>query len=161
MWMHAGAFSAGYTAFVATFPTRDFSVSITTNSHTAQPWLLVMSALPLLDDSLRALPTPPTSDPDVRRTARLRALFSGDSTALPMTPGFGAFAYGAVKARFSGMSEVTLTFLGCDDLRHSKAALPDLATSECYYRVGTARDGIVLGVYFTDSGAVADVRTKG
>ena len=133
-----------------------------TNSHTAQPWLLVMNALPLLDDSLRALPPPPADDPDAARTARLRALFSGDSTALPMTRDFGSFAYGALRARFRNMrAAVPFTFIGCDDLRHSKAALPDLATSECYYRIGSDRSGLTLGVYFTDTGAVADVRTKG
>jgi CubicO group peptidase (beta-lactamase class C family) len=160
MWMHAGSFSAGYTAFVATFPTRDFSVTVATNSHTAAPWLLVMQALPLLDHSLRPLPAMQQTDPQVTRTAQLRALVSGDSTALPMTPGFRSFAYGALKARFRGMS-AALTFLDCDDLRHSKAALPDLATSECYYHLGSDRADLTLGVYFTDMGAVADVRTKG
>ena len=162
MLMHAGTFIAGYTAFVATFPTRDVSVTIATNSHTAQPWLLVMSALSLLDDSLRALPVPPANDPEVGRTARLRALFTGDSTALPMTRGFASLAYGATRARFRGLAAtVTFTFIGCDDLHHSRAALPDLATSECYYRIGSDRRGLTLGVYFTDTGAVADVRAKG
>ncbi len=50
------------------------------------------------------------------------------------------------------------SFRGCDDLRRSKAWLPPLARSECYYRIDTGEtDGVTLAVYFTDSGAIADI----
>ena len=161
MWMHAGSFVTGYTAFVATFPTRDLAVTIVTNSHTAQPWLLVMNAVPLLDASLRGLPAAPVHDTDTVRTNRLRRLFEGDSTALPMTPDFARFQYGVMKRRFRETRLQSLTFLGCDDLRHSTAALPRGVMSECYFRVESLRGMLVLGVYFAGDGAVADVRTKG
>jgi len=161
MWMHSGAFVTGYTAFVASFPTRDLAVTIVANSHTAQPWLLVMNALPLLDPALRAVPASRVRDADTLRTARLRRLFEGDSTALTMTPEFGRFQYGVVRRRFREAHFQSFTFLGCDDLRHSTAALPRGVTSECYFRVESSRGVLVLGVYFTADGAVADVRTKG
>jgi len=160
-WAHAGAFSAGYSAFAITFPTRDLSVTVAANSASAAAPSLVIEALPLLDDSLRPYPATPSRDPDAGRTTRLRALFSGDSTAAPMTPSFDSLAYAVIKARFRGMPPgAPLTFVGCDDLHQSKAALPDRATSECYYRIGPERGGFVIGVYFTDAGAVADVRAK-
>jgi CubicO group peptidase (beta-lactamase class C family) len=162
MWAHSGSFSAGYTAFAAAFPTRDLAVTIVTNSNSAEPWLIAMSALPLLDDSLHAVPRPPASDPDAARTAHLRSLLSGDSTALAMTPNFRSLVYGQVKGHFQNMPPgLPFAFLGCDDLHRSKAALPELATSECYYRLGNDRMGVTLAVYFTDAGAVADVRPKG
>ena len=57
--------------------TRDLSVTIVANSHTAQPWLLVVNALPLLDASLRAVPAAPVRNADTVRTP-IAALIRGD-----------------------------------------------------------------------------------
>ncbi len=78
---HGGTWSGGYTAFDEILPTHNFAVVILTNSWDAQPWALGGTIAGLADDSLRAIPEAVT-DPNSQRTKSIRALLSGDSTAL-------------------------------------------------------------------------------
>lgn len=156
---HGGTWSGGYTAFDEIFPTHDFAVVILTNSWDAQPWTLGGAIARLADDSLRAIPEA-VADPDPQRTKRLQALLSGDSTVLPLAPAFARHQYAVVAKAFGGMAShvSAFSFRSCDDLRRSKASLPSLAQSECYYRIEiTGSEAITLAVYYTASGAIADI----
>ncbi|MFN2601518.1 MAG: serine hydrolase domain-containing protein [Gemmatimonadaceae bacterium] len=157
---HGGTWSGGYTAFDEIFPTHDFAVVILTNSWDAQPWNLGAAIMRIADDSIPTIPEA-AADPNPQRTKRILALLGGDSTAMPMAPAFARHQYAFVTKETTEMisHRRAFSFRGCDDLRRSKASLPPLARSECYYEIDMG-DGvtITLAIYFTASDAIADIQ---
>jgi CubicO group peptidase (beta-lactamase class C family) len=157
---HGGTWSGGYTAFDAILPTRDLAVVVLTNNWDAQPWTLGRAITYLVDDSLRAIPAA-MRDPNPERTKRIVALIKGDSTAMPMSPAFARHQYPVIVKLGGPMATDAhaFSFHGCDDVRRAMPWLPPLARSECYYQLEMP-DGarIGLAVYFTDSGAITELR---
>ena len=159
---HTGTYSVGYSSDLVALPERGLALAVLTNQHQGNPWSLAGTLLQLADPTVQ----PPSALRDDRdatpeRTRNLAMLLNGDSTAVPLVPGWRRIDYPRVRGFLAELLPLTVEYIACDDVNRRKIELfGAVAERECYYRLRHGETNMVIGVFYTADGRIARIAPR-